>query len=268
MMTSAVSYRSLVVGGAVLAGLACGSEPSTSPGTGADTGGSTGSLDGGLEDESTGSGASSGSGEPSSSGEPDGSDSTEEQPPAFECTLVIGYSQVNQWYTAGFEDVVDDAGWQLLWNSGAGVDRWSDPDFAGWDNEIVSPCASGAEGPDRVLLSVSGPFGDDEPAWASAIEATVSVIRDKVPSAQAIVLQPVVGGPEHEPCMSGNDMIRASWQHAHIDAAIAMVVGEDVTAGLSPEVETCDHYSDALGHLTPEGSMAAGASIGAYYAAQ
>jgi hypothetical protein len=202
----------------------------------------------------------------------------------FACTQVIGYSQVGQrrggWYVSGgvFESIVGADHWQLLWNGGAGVDRWQDPDYRGWSNRIVSPCRDGSDRPDRVVLSISGPYGDDEQAWARAIEATVGTIRQKIPSARQIVLQPVVGGPDGRTCSPPGrptGRVRASWQHRHIENAIKEVVARHarsgdtevaLVAGFSPTVRTCDDYSDALGHLTPEGAQAAGRATGEYYA--
>jgi hypothetical protein len=193
--------------------------------------------------------------------------------PCFDCTQVIGYSQVASWYMRDgvFESIVGANRWQLLWNSGGGVDRWQNPDYAGWNNNLVSPCAENSAAPGRVVLSVSGPYGGNEEAWAAAIEATIETIRVKIPSARRIVLQAVVGGPNGEPCTIDGQLVRASWQHAHIDNAIAAVVAArfgtepEVVPGFSPRVRDCDDYSDALGHLTGAGAVAAGRTIGEYY---
>ena len=187
---------------------------------------------------------------------------------AFSCTQVIGYSQVAQWYEADgvFESTVDDERWQLKWAGGAGVDRWSDPDNRAWDAEVVSPCASDADAPDRIVLSVSGPYGDDEDAWVEGIIGSVALIHDRYPSARRIVLIPVIGGPSQRTCEFEGRPVRASWQHLHIDNAIQRVVDADRTGtlivGPSPEVRTCDDYSDALGHLTEEGAAAIGGMLG------
>ena len=74
----------------------------------------------------------------------------------FASNLVIGYSQVSQWYPS-FEQVAGDERWELLWQSEAGVDRWSKPDFDGWRRPIQSACKVRSGDPDRVLLTVSGP---------------------------------------------------------------------------------------------------------------
>ncbi len=57
-----------------------------------------------------------------------------------------------------FQSIVGDDTWELLWASGAGVDRWRQADDAGWPRPLVSPCR-GDRPPDRVLLSISGPCG-------------------------------------------------------------------------------------------------------------
>jgi hypothetical protein len=197
--------------------------------------------------------------------------------PCFTCTQVIGYSQVgaqNGWYVRDgvFESIVGTDRWQLLWNGGAGVDLWQDPNYAGWNNALVSPCASNSTAPDRVLLSISGPYGSEEAAWGSAIHATIETIKLELPTARRIVLQAVAGGPAHEMCFIGGTQVRASWQHKHIDNAIAVVVAArfgtlpEVVAGFSPEVRTCADYADTLGHLTTAGAIAAAQAIGQYYA--
>ena len=39
---------------------------------------------------------------------------------------------------------------------------------------------------------------------------------------------PVVGGSDHQDCVLDGQLVRASWQHKHIDAAIASVIGADL----------------------------------------
>lgn len=197
--------------------------------------------------------------------------------PCFTCTQVVGYSQVgaaNGWYVRDgvFESIVGDERWQLLWNSGGGVDLWQDPSYVGWNNALVSPCPTNSATPDRVLLSISGPYGTDEAAWATAIDTTLETIKQRLPSARRIILQPVVGGLDHQTCYIGGTDVRASWQHKHIDNAIAAVVQArfgtlpEVVPGFSPEVQSCADYADTLGHFTPAGAVAAAQAIGQYYA--
>lgn len=179
--------------------------------------------------------------------------------PKFVSNLVIGYSQVSQWYPA-FETVVDEDRWELLWNGGAGVDKWSDPNYAGWSRPIQSSCKVRSGDPDRVVLSISGPYGRDEDQWTQKIEETVKVIRSKYKNVKQIALQPVVGGPGSS---------RAAQQHPVIVKAIGRVVKADKTgtiiSGPSPQVTSDKDFRDKLGHLTQEAARRIGTTIGEYY---
>jgi hypothetical protein len=188
-------------------------------------------------------------------------------PPA--CTHVIGFSQTREWYEAegAFESPAGDERWQLNAVNGAGIDRWRDPDFEGWNEAPTSPCASASAAPDRVVLNVTGGFGDREAGWVNAITEAIAVVRAKIPSATTIVLQSVVGGPDHGDCYFDGTRIRDSWSHKHVDAAIAAVAGGDVVVGASPHVDTCADYRDTSAHLTPDGAARLGARLGAFYAA-
>jgi hypothetical protein len=230
----------------------------------------------------------------------------------FTCTMVIGYSQVgltgnNGWYGEGwyvapnntfnFENIVDDNSWQLLWDSGHGVDQWQDPSASGWikwaNEQIDSPCTSNSNSPDRILLSVTGPYGTDGNLWVSNTKAAINTIVQQIPSLQQLVLEPVVGGPNHQTCPCNPDPnaimgcgcdtcdginVRASQQHPYIDNAINQIVmeyqagtynpGPQLVIGYSPEVGICNHYFDGIGHLTTQGAEAVGVSIGQYYTGQ
>lgn len=187
----------------------------------------------------------------------------------FTCTQAIGFSQTRQWYldAPDFETTVGSNEWQLLWHGGAAVQRWADPDYVGWSEPLESPCQEGSTAPDRVVLTISGDFQSDPAVWASDIEAAVNTIRGKYPDLDQIVLQPVVGGPDHEACEADGGTVRASFNHPFIDQGIALVVGGDIVAGASPEVRSCNDYADAKGHLVVSARGPIGESIGQFYAA-
>lgn len=100
-------------------------------------------------------------------------------PAAFTCTQVIGFSQTNDWFSRGFESFVDDDAWQELWRIGAAIDLWADPNYVGWSEPIVSPCATNSGSPDRVLLTISGNLNDDASWWAGNISVVISNIQIK-----------------------------------------------------------------------------------------
>jgi hypothetical protein len=189
----------------------------------------------------------------------------------FNCSLVIGYSQVNQWYR-GFESVAGSDRWELLWNGGAGVDKWSDPDYSGWNNKLISPCKERSGDPDRVVLSVSGPYGDRVDTWTQKLRETLENIRLRYKNVRQVVILPVVGGKNHEACPvpgGGGGTVRASAQHPFIEQVIASVVAEDKTGllvqGPCAQVRSCTDYRDAVGHLTGEAEEPAGWAIADWF---
>jgi len=186
-------------------------------------------------------------------------------PEAFACTEVIGFSQTLQWYDAGFESYVEDGRWQRRAQGGAAIDDWANPGFGGWDIDVGSACAGGSA-PDRIVQTISSGFGEDVDAWEREIRAAIATIRVKHPEARQIVLQSVVGGPGDSVCMFEGRRVRANRQHPFINAAIARIVGGDVVSGPAPEIERCEHYRDATGHLTDEGKRVAARVLGEYYA--
>jgi hypothetical protein len=202
---------------------------------------------------------------------------------------VIGFSQTAHWYQGraetaegqssrgalrGFQAIVNNDHWQLLWQGGAGVEEWSSPDFDGWSQPVVSPCAEMTASPDRVLLTISGDLGNDvsvAQAWADEIDRAVTTITMKFPDVRQVVLQPVVGGPDDSLCTTPEGRrVRASANHPVIDQAIAIVtenssVAVEVVVGFSPTVTDCADYRDALGHLTDTGNDVVGRNIGRFY---
>lgn len=190
-----------------------------------------------------------------------------DQPPAstpppgpagpFECTEVVGFSQTGQWF-ASFEE----PGWQARIQPGASVEKWTHSDFDGWESAVRSRRCSRSE-VDRVVFTISGE-GRPAGAWAAEIEDVVEVIVERYAAVRAIVLQPVVGGPDGGECRYQDATVRASQNQPVIAEGIAIVVDKVdgmVVAGAFPEVVTCDQFADRLGHLTATGGRAAAADV-------
>ncbi len=188
----------------------------------------------------------------------------------FACTLVIGFSQTEQWYLEApdFEAAVGTDRWELLWNAGAAVELWSNPEYAGWSEPILSPCLERSQDPDRVVFTIgSRDLPLDPPAYAVAIRSAIATTREMFPDLRQIVLQPLVGGPDDGQCIAHSGrVVEASASHPVVDRAIALVIGGNVVPGDSPEVRTCDDYQDSVGHLDRQAEGPIGAEIGAYYA--
>lgn len=193
-------------------------------------------------------------------------------PQAYTCTLVQGFSQTRQWFIGGsFETRVPNPDqWQVRAISGAGIDTWADSNHANWTRRWVSDCSASATAPDRVVQNVSLNVFDQDPAtYRPVIEQAVAVLREKLPSATEIVLQPVVGPPEDTLCEADNEVgeVRAAHNHAAIVTAIRQVVDADevgdLVAGPIPRVPSCDCFSDETGHLAACGNDAAAAALAA-----
>lgn len=180
----------------------------------------------------------------------------------FQSNMVIGYSQVAQWYRS-FEREVPNNQWELLWNPGGGVDKWSNPNFEGWNRPIQSPCTQRSGDPDRIVYSISGPYGDDLEQWMAKIAQATQVIQTKFPKVQQIVLLPVIGGP---------GTTRAARQHPTIAEAITRVVKADrsgkLVQGPFVKVKSTADFRDTKGHLTRTSSLYVGKQIGEYYSSK
>lgn len=188
------------------------------------------------------------------SGGPSPSETASPSPPGgqYECTEVVGFSQTAQWSleVSDFQDAVGDDAWQVRWVPGGAIYFWADPGFSGWDGAAQSPCANGADAPDRVVLTITSQnYESDASVFVTWIGDAVDAAKERYPSVQQVVLQPVIGGPGNGSCDQGGTQVRATHNHPLIDAAIAQVVGGDVVAGPSPEVRTCADYVDNVGHL-------------------
>jgi hypothetical protein len=182
-----------------------------------------------------------------------------------ECTMVIGFSQTQDWYRAGtFEQILPDGEWELLGQGGGAIQLWADPAYEGWSSMIYSPCTTGE--PDRAILTITGQ-GRSVAQWMVDIEEAALTTRSKFPSVAEVLLQPVVGGPDHAICEFGGETVRAAQNHPLIDDAIAQVVSSSnwMRAGFSPEVRTCTDYGDSIGHLVDSANGPVGAEIATFY---
>ena len=184
------------------------------------------------------------------------------------CTQIVGFSQTMQWYFGGFRDTVGGINWELRWVGGGSIGNWADPNYVGWtdDTNLVDSCAQNVLSPDRALLNISDDFHNDISYWVQQTNAAMNNLRNKYPSVQQIILQPVVGGPGGNLCTFNGLVVRASYNFPYINQAISqMVNGGSVVAGDAPTVRSCADYADNIGHLTDDAKGPIGVAIGNYY---
>lgn len=193
--------------------------------------------------------------------------------PTFVSNLVIGASQTKQWYK-GFERVVKDDQWELLWRWNSSVRQWANDNYIGWRQRPQSPAAVRSGDPDRVVFVFSCEMtGDDDvTTCAEQIRKVIDTIRRKYVNVKQIVLQPSVGGPNGGICLRppGNVTVMASEINSITISAINSVLSADrtglVVAGPTPHVRRCQDYSDEIGHFGPAVARQIGRMIGTYYA--
>jgi hypothetical protein len=183
------------------------------------------------------------------------------------CTEVIGFSQTDQWYEAGFISGVPDAGaWQIRWTDGASIDRWADTTDSVWDlRNLVSHCRQSSSAPDLVVLNVSGDYHAEPTWWTQQTARAIANVRAKYPGLRQIALQPVVGGPSGTVCGSRTDNVRASFNYPYIKQGIQALLGDAVVLGASPEVRSCNDYTDNIGHLHDSARQYVGAAVAQFY---
>lgn len=199
----------------------------------------------------------------------------------YVCTEFIGYSQTGQWVpyasqvmVAGGVDRVENR----LHDGGAAI-RWADPSYEGWSNPLNGPCATESTTPGRVIvdithydyLTAAHGAGDPVGYMEAIIRNLIVTVHAKRPAMVSLVLQPVMGGPNHGTCPttgqpSGDPaVVRASYNHPYIDQAISRVVGGDVTRGYDNLARTCADYADWMGHLSSGAFSPIGTQVGTYY---
>ena len=196
----------------------------------------------------------------------------------FTCTRVLGASHTRQWFLDApeFEIAVGSDTWELVYRKGSAL-RWQNPDYIGWSDPPLSPCAERSGDPDRVLLNVSSSgVHEDVSYWVENIQRTLATIRSKYPNLRQILLQPIWGGPNNQVCTLERDpsvLIRASVNHPYIDQAVVQVdaadtVG-DVEVGILPHLVTCLDYSNdkGSGHVDRGRRGFYGQMIGDFYVA-
>ena len=202
----------------------------------------------------------------------DASDSTPAATPGgltskdFVCSWVLGIHTTYEWFSAGFEKVVDDARWEV-----SGIEMaqfgWADPNSNLWNSPITSPCTTGSKAPDRIVFN--GVDGSTTVAqFLPEYLSVVNIIKKRFPSVKRIDLTTNARAPGDMECIGANRS-GSSWIRPAQDEAIAMTVQMFpgfVFATPKWEVKSCSDFG-----LCPHISAAANAdlakTIGEYFLA-
>jgi hypothetical protein len=194
------------------------------------------------------------------------------QPGSYSCTLFLGYSQTDNWFSNFESKVADQGKYEEIWVSAGAAHNWSDAGYAGWGQPIKSACSQNSTSPDRIVLDITHDAYLDQQASTAVsymngvIRGWINMARHKYPSVKQIVLQPVVGGPNHSVCKYGSDNVRATVNHPYIWTAIGQVAnGADIVIGNDSSVGDCSQYRDWGGHLNDAGVATLGSQIASFY---
>jgi hypothetical protein len=185
------------------------------------------------------------------------------------CTLVLGMSVTANWFIDGeFETLpgIDDARWELIWESGHDLILYADPDALPYSGTPISPCGLD---PDRVLFQIAARDWQDPDAVLTELRASIDNIRAAWPSVDTVELIPIVGGPGSGPCydpdVPDKGVLASFMNPPMVDAIAEIADGTDVIAGPNLLLADCAQFRDGTGHLTPEGSAFVAAALAEHY---
>jgi hypothetical protein len=171
--------------------------------------------------------------------------------PPYHCTEVIGLTITAEWYSAGFEQLVDDARFQARTRPHTFVDQWADPTHVAWSEPLTSPCSERAQSPDRVVLFAANWNLLTQDDWTKVLEAFVATAKQRYPELKALELFTVLRGPKNRTCGDPKSIVDPM-----IDAAITTVAQAHpdlVHAGPKLEAPDCSVFDKGGPHFTPEG---------------
>jgi len=208
----------------------------------------------------------------------------------FVCTEVIGMMTTGEWYNAGFETALGDelgSKWQgrfahygyVMEYAKPGSYAWSPVPVGGVNNvSLTAPCIQNANAPDRIVYQAWSWELTSEQAWVQNLEAALTTIREKRPSAKRIELMTIVRCPMNgwchpdKPPLGPDTDHNATRQDCHVppyvDSAFAKVAANHpglVTLAPRFEAHACAANIDGI-HLGIQ-NRAVASDIGTHYKA-
>ena len=252
-------------GGTTSTPAATGGTPGTTA-TGGDsgttaTGGTSGSGEGSPDaaGPATGSGGAAGDAGP---GAPVGGDDNA----TYNCTLIFGINATEEWYSQGFEKLVDGNKWELIKVHSGFIELWADPNNGFWKTGITSPCTMNPNAPDRIIFEALNFDYTTLDQWLPPLTATVKNLRAKYPSVKRIELGTFVRAPQNKACPQREP--KRSTIAAAEDQAIEMVAAANpdlVRVQEKFECKACSEFSGNPPHPTAAGGATWAKMIAEHY---
>lgn len=188
---------------------------------------------------------------------------------SFVCNVVLGVSVTHDWFTAGFEDGVDNARWEAVAPTTpevAFIQFWGDPNNMLWTLSKTSPCAQRAENPDRVIFTGVNWQYTTAAEWVTAYEDAIATIQTKYPGVKQIDLMTMLRAPNNVSCGSSETLVQP-----FIDGAIQTVVGRHpglVRAAPKFFAPSCSVFTGGGPHYTADGAKAVAKVYSHYYGSE
>ena len=104
----------------------------------------------------------------------------------FVCNQLTGGKLTMEWFAAGFENVVDNARWQVKWREDAYVEEWANAQSSFWTAQVDSACASNTNAPDRLVFGAVSFKYKTQAEWRTGITQAVNNIKARWPSVRRI----------------------------------------------------------------------------------
>jgi hypothetical protein len=185
---------------------------------------------------------------------------------AYTCTMMIGIQATEEWYDHGFESMVDNSKWELVWVHSGFVELWADPNDPVWSTPITSPCTQDATKPDRVIFLALNFDYDTATQWNPVVAAAAANIKAKYPSAKRIELRTFIRAPGNQACPQA-PAPRSTITPAEDDALALAAAADPTRVFVAPkfEAKTCGEYSSNPPHPSPAGVTAWVKMMADYY---
>jgi len=208
---------------------------------------------------------------------------------SFTCTELIGLYSSGEWWDGGFYDGLGDlkTRWQGRFSHYGYTYEYAKPDSYAWSPTSVGgvnnvrltvPCAQNGDAPDRIVYQAWSWELTSEKAWVDSLEATLTTIRAKRPSAKRIDIMTIIRCPKNGWCHSDKPPLGPNTDHdskkqdchvpPYVDSALAKVAANHPDlVSVTPKFEavSCAERIDGI-HLHEQNGLAA-AFIAAYYKA-
>jgi len=177
----------------------------------------------------------------------------------FTCNQVTGGKLTEEWFAAGFENVVDNARWQVKWREDAYVEQWADLQSSFWSAQIDSACTNSTSAPDRLVFGTVSFKYKTQAEWRTGITQAVNNFKSTWPSVRRIDLVTQIRGPNNMLCPTAPTAGETIAVPPEQDAAMADVAAAFpgfVFVGPTVEAHACSEFQGGGPHLTAAGNMA------------